>query len=363
VCLILVVSGGEPPYHCRVPSRLINRVRNEGIFEILNGLPRRSPSAARIAADVVPPLVEWLGFDPAWLRFEYAFVYGAQRIRVLDAVLLEPETERPFLVFEVKDGGRRDRRTDAYSELQELLDATGAYAGIWITGTELGTLGRGDEISIRFGTVSPNDLERLRSVLWRDQAQWRDRALRLGRRQPPAQRGRPGKRPECEQRFQATKDALTNDEKKKSLEGLVRFLVEQVDYLRVKYADVRTASSEIDLIVENRGRSRHTMFDEYGRHFLIECKNWSQRVGAKEVRDFVGKLLKTKIRLGVLATREGVTGGGGGEDALREIHFCYDALQTAVLVLTEEDLQALCSGADLHSLLDEKLDRLRFDLP
>lgn len=338
-------------------------MRNENIFEILNGLAARSPSSARIAADVVPALVEWVGFDPSWIRFEYAFVYGAQRVRVLDAVVLEPETERPFVVFEIKEGGRRHRGVDGYAQLQELLDATGAFAGIWLTVTGLVTVGMDETVTINFGAVGPNDLEPLRSVLQRAHAEWRQGALRLGRRPPPARRGRPGKRPECEQRLQTIIDAVTNDDKKKILEGLVRFLVDQVDYLLVKYADGRTASSEIDLVVENRGRSRHTMFDEYGRHFLIECKNWSQRVGAKEVRDFVGKLLKTKIRLGVLATREGVTGESGGEDALREIHFCYDALETAVLVLTEEDLVALCSGADLHSLLDQKLDRLRFDLP
>jgi hypothetical protein len=337
-------------------------MRHESLADTLNALPQRSPSAARLAADVVPPFVAWLEIDPGWVRFEYPFIYGAGRVRVADAAVIDPELDRALLIFEVREARHRDRVRDEFFNLTELRDVTGAYAGILLTTMDLTVRGT-VEANLKFGELTPGDLEWLRAALREGFATWHARAAPHGRRRAPPHRGRPGKRPECEAMLQATRDASTNDEKKKSLEGLVRFLIERNDYLRVKYTDVRTASSEIDLVVENRGRSRHTMFDEFGRHFLIECKNWNQPVGAKEVRDFVGKLLKTKIRLGILATRQGVTGSGGGEDALREIHFCFDTLQTAVLVLTEEDFEALCSGIDFHDLLDQKLDRLRFDLP
>ncbi|HET6764619.1 MAG TPA: restriction endonuclease, partial [Longimicrobiaceae bacterium] len=276
-------------------------MNTDSLVELLNSLPDRAPGPSRLAADVIPGLVEWLGYDPGWVRFEYAYVYGAARVRVADAVLLEPEIDRAFLLFEVRDSRRPIKLVEPRSEFYELREVAGAYAGIILTPAGVTVFGPELSFVIEFGKVTLEHLEELRRRLQLGYAWWYERSVMVGPRKPVPRRGRPGQRPECESLLRAVRDAVTNDEKKQSLEGLVRFLIERVDYLRVKYTDIRTASSEIDLIVENRGRSRHTMFDEFGRHFLIECKNWSGNVGAKEVRDFVGKLLKTRIRLGILA--------------------------------------------------------------
>jgi hypothetical protein len=51
-----------------------------------------------------------------------------------------------------------------------------------------------------------------------------------------------------------------------------------------------------------------------------------------------------------------------GADALREIHSAFDSHGIFLLVVSEEDLRAIERGANFYGILDEKIDRLRFDL-
>jgi hypothetical protein len=334
----------------------------KSLFDILNSLRTREEKHADLTAEVVPLLVEWLGFRLRDIRFEHAFVYGpSARVRVVDALVLDSETGTPALLFEVKQRAHPQLMDQGRFLLKEALPISGAFAGILISPDSIDAIGQEVDQHVALGTTSWEEAEGLRNAIAEAHRHWRRNLPSTGR---PAARDRTdSNRSDCDALLDAVRTAATNDEKKKTLERLVRVVFERLSYLQVKYTDLRTASSEIDLIVENRGCAQHTLFDEFGRHFLVECKNWASPVGAKEVRDFVGKLLKTKQRLGVLATREGVTGADSGADALREIQFCFDALNTAVLVLTEADLIVLCAGAELHDLLDKKLDRLRFDLP
>ncbi|MCL4552513.1 MAG: restriction endonuclease, partial [Candidatus Marsarchaeota archaeon] len=87
-----------------------------------------------------------------------------------------------------------------------------------------------------------------------------------------------------------TKKARTNEQKKQSLEGLAKLLFQGIPFLSFKYSNLRTASAEIDLVFLYRGFKETTVFDELGRYFLVECKNWKDPVGAKHVRDFIGKM-------------------------------------------------------------------------
>ena len=50
-----------------------------------------------------------------------------------------------------------------------------------------------------------------------------------------------------------------------------------------------------------------------------------------------------------------------GEDALREIHATLDSKGVFIVVISEDELEAICDGADFYELLDEKLDRLQFE--
>ena len=172
-----------------------------------------------------------------------------------------------------------------------------------------------------------------------------------------------GLRRDLVKRIEAVERATTSEEKATSLERLAEFLFGTVPSLRCKYRNLLTRSSEIDLVVEyDRSRQpRLALFEDLGRYALIECKNWSNPVGASTIRDFMGKMKKSKVRLGIVFSRNGITGAYAGTDALLEIHSLFQQDGVYLLVLSLEELRKIRSGEQFCEALDAKADRLRFD--
>jgi len=163
--------------------------------------------------------------------------------------------------------------------------------------------------------------------------------------------------------LQAVSGATTNDSKKRSLEQFAARLLEILPFIRCKHTCLRTRSSEIDIVCEIAPSEGHCILDEFGRHFLVECKNWRKPAGAKEVRDFLGKLQATRCKLGLLFSAKGITGKAHGADAVAAIRSAFDRDGTTIVVLSEDDFASLMSSAlEFSALLDFKLDRVRFDL-
>lgn len=157
--------------------------------------------------------------------------------------------------------------------------------------------------------------------------------------------------------------ASTNEAKGKSLEAVSRFILSSVPSLTCKYANLQTRSSEIDIVVEyDPTKGRIALLEDTGRYCLIECKNWSKPVGVSPVRDFMGKLDKCKVRLGIIFSKNGVTGVDSGADALREIQSRYDRDGVLLLVFSLEDVKSIKDSRDFIAALDLKADQVRFDI-
>lgn len=122
-----------------------------------------------------------------------------------------------------------------------------------------------------------------------------------------------------------------------------------------------TKSAEIDLVVEQRGPVP-TALSGFGRYALVECKHWNKPVDAKHIRDFIVKMQRARIRLGIVVSMRGVTGEQQGTDALREIERAYEKDQPAIVVISQEDFRACTDPSKFLALVDERIDRLRFDL-
>lgn len=153
--------------------------------------------------------------------------------------------------------------------------------------------------------------------------------------------------------------AGTNDEKKKTLEDFARFLLTSSKVLTPKYGNVRTKSSEIDLICECVEGS--WVREIYGRFALVECKNWAKPVGADSVRDFSSKLRDAEVRLGLLFSRKGITGEHKGTDARYEIQTLRSKSQVHVLVVSEEDWREL-ERLPFDAFLEKEIDRMTFNI-
>lgn len=159
--------------------------------------------------------------------------------------------------------------------------------------------------------------------------------------------------------FQKVQNAETNAEKGESLEKLAELLFEGFPYISVREKNLRTSSAEIDLVLEYNSPDSPTIFDEYSRYLLVECKNWSQSVGANVVRDFKGKMDSAKVDLGIIVASNGIT-GRSGQDAVDELNQYFQRDGVTIVVIDESDLESLIVGKDLYEILEGKIFNRRF---
>lgn len=148
-------------------------------------------------------------------------------------------------------------------------------------------------------------------------------------------------------------------ERKKTLEDLGVALCEGVRGWKVVGRDRRTATSELDLIVEN-SNTTHPFLREMGSDIPVECKNWRDPVGAAEIRDFGNDIRKRRFSFGVLISQSGVTGESKKRsDAVGECWNLFSKDGVSVLVLSKPDVERVVAGASLVAILREKARELK----
>jgi len=165
---------------------------------------------------------------------------------------------------------------------------------------------------------------------------------------------------EFQTKLKKMKAASTTKEKKETLEKLADFLLKGIKDIKVRERNLENRSSEIDLVAEYQGSNDYTIFDDYERFILVECKNWRKSVGAKQIRDFVKKMQNTKTNLGIIFAKNGISGADKGSYALREIDLAFHNHEISIVVFNENDLKNILKGMDFYDLLDKKLFNLRF---
>ena len=156
--------------------------------------------------------------------------------------------------------------------------------------------------------------------------------------------------------LEITKNAETNDEKKKTLESLSEFLFAAIKGFSV-LPSKRTSKAEIDRIIRNY--STHPLLRDLGLYILIECKNWSDSVGAPILRDFIAKIEEHRCSSGILLSKNGIT-GEGVKDATGEIRDAYKRKGILIIVLTEIDLEEITKGKNPISILEKKYEEVKF---
>ena len=123
-------------------------------------------------------------------------------------------------------------------------------------------------------------------------------------------------------------------------EYLAMFLINSIDGLEIMAHDSLETAEEVELLVANESDQR--FWQEIGNPFLVECKNWSKPLGAKDIRNLKGVMESKNIRTAILISRNGVT-GDERHDALlliREAH----ANNRFIVVLDQADLLEIANG-------------------
>jgi hypothetical protein len=153
-------------------------------------------------------------------------------------------------------------------------------------------------------------------------------------------------------------NAESSHEKGKSLKKLATLLFNNIDYFSVRHQNIRTTSSELDVVVENTGTDR-SPFDSYDRFILVEAKNWNKPVGASHVRDFIEKIRSVQVDIGVIIAPEGVT-GESGEDAVDQLNQVYQRSGIIVVVIDDSDFKDILNGEGFPEILEDKIFNRRF---
>jgi len=299
-------------------------------------------------AKAVSPLTRALGWADDQLFFEIRV--PGEEVRYVDAVLAPSRISTPHILIEVRLALYREGLGFG-PRMRAMMSATGAQRGLYMCPDEMVVYLNSGQRMYSLRGASAAVLDELRGLL-----------ANPGASAGPDEQPLPGSAGATfDALLQAVDGATTNNEKKKTLETLAGALLSGMPSWRCKYTNLVTKSAEIDIVVEQTGAVPDAL-SEFGRYALVECKNWQKPVDAKHIRDFIGKMKSARVRLGIVFSMRGVTGEQQGTDALREIEKAYASEQMAVVVISREDFRACTDPKQFLALVDDRIDRLRFDM-
>jgi hypothetical protein len=146
----------------------------------------------------------------------------------------------------------------------------------------------------------------------------------------------------------------------KNLERLAAYLLSCMPGCRTTIRE-QTPSTDYDIVCSIEG------FDvdfrsEMGRYFVCECKDWDKPVDFSTLAKFCRVLDSTKSRFGIIFSREGITGEGATKYAEREQLKVFQDRGMVIVVIDQDDLNQIVSGANFITLLRNKYKKIRLDL-
>jgi hypothetical protein len=153
----------------------------------------------------------------------------------------------------------------------------------------------------------------------------------------------------------AGKSAKTTKAQGDALEDLVKYLFERVPGITLTRRDVKNIfrTEEVDLAFWNEQRSGSLSF--LPTIILVECKNWSQKIGSEHVSWFDTKLRNRGLAFGILVAINGITGKGAGRTEAHSVISKALSERRQIIILTAAELLAVGSTNDLIHQIKEKL--------
>jgi hypothetical protein len=101
---------------------------------------------------------------------------------------------------------------------------------------------------------------------------------------------------------------------------------------------------------------------ELGRYFVCECKDWKSPADFTVMAKFCRALDSIKSRFGVLFSKNGLSGVSNSQFAAREQLKVFQDRGIVIVVIDEQDLRSVASGATLTQLLRRRYEAVRLDL-
>lgn len=153
-----------------------------------------------------------------------------------------------------------------------------------------------------------------------------------------------------------------NNKKGKALERLASYLFMLIPGCIPKnnVMDIDN-THEIDLLILNRHPISNLATELFGRHIIIECKNWKKPVPVEQVSYLLQKVHLMHGSFGVLFAPSNVTGTPKGKSARQLIRRAFHEDHILCVVISLTDLKRISNKEiTFHDLLIQLADEFRF---
>lgn len=145
-------------------------------------------------------------------------------------------------------------------------------------------------------------------------------------------------------------------QKGKALESLATEIFKSIKGLKILKVNARLRAEELDLLLKNDITVGFWRFA--GSPIVVECKNWSKKVGAREVSVLFDKLvsLGPKVCTGILIAPYGVTGDSHSDAVLKVREKRQQGRD--IIILDKTDLEEIAQGVHPVEVIDKKWEEL-----
>jgi Holliday junction resolvase-like predicted endonuclease len=145
-------------------------------------------------------------------------------------------------------------------------------------------------------------------------------------------------------------------EKGKALERLAVGIFQTIEGLRVLKTNPRLAAEELDIVLQNDIGFGFWRFA--GSPIVVECKNWSSKVGSNEIKVLSDNLrtISPDAKTGILVAPNGIS-GNEHRDALAKVREKRQQGQY-IIILDDRDLNEIAQGTPAASVVEMKYTEL-----
>jgi Holliday junction resolvase-like predicted endonuclease len=145
-----------------------------------------------------------------------------------------------------------------------------------------------------------------------------------------------------------------------TLELIVYYLLKTLDNIDVRWR-VPTRAGEIDLVAVNSGPLQEPA-RWFGDYIAVECKDRAARVKTNEVEAFFTKLSVAKMQIGLIVSRNGLTGRTAKDDARGLTHTLFSMASVAIIHMSLEEICTIDSSREFIERLDKKYEEIRLSM-
>ncbi len=144
--------------------------------------------------------------------------------------------------------------------------------------------------------------------------------------------------------------------KGKKLEELCVLIFQNIPGIEINKVNANLKAEEIDIILNNNIDFGFWRF--LGSPIVVECKNWSSKVGTSEISILAEKMktLSPDIKTGMLISPKGITGNSNKDATLKVRDKRREGLN--IIVLDMNSLQRIASGENASKVIEKGYNEL-----